>query len=441
MLLGCEAKQGGGNDNSTDSTTEVFWPWVDASPTLPKPTEPVVETVPTLPSTEPTVPEPTIYTASIGAVGDLLMHESIFSKAALQADGTYNFDSIFKYIDDYISSLDYAVANLETTLCGTENGYGYSGYPRFNCPDEIVDGAKKAGFDMLLTANNHSYDTGIMGYKRTIDVIRSKGLSSLGTYASPDEIKWVIQDVNGIKLGMLCYTYAYSVTADGRPSLNGNSPIAEAGLCNYFYFKNLDLFYEEVNGYLSEMEEAGADATIMFIHWGTEYKTSANNEQRKIAQKLCDIGIDLIVGAHPHVIQPIELIESSVDPNHKTVCIYSTGNAISNQRLGNISYVKTAHTEDGILFSVTFEKVDDGEAYVSDVDVLPTWVYKHRNNGKTEFNIIPLDWNRIDEWKEIFGLNDSTFQKAIASYERTMDIVEDGLTEVEEWIAEQYAVG
>ncbi len=387
------------------------------------------------------VPEPIILTASIGAMGDLLMHKPIFddqtyNAAVQQSDGTYNFASIFQYIAVHTSPLDYAVANLETTLCGEENGYPYNGYPNFNCPDEIVDGAKNAGFDMFLTANNHSYDTGIVGYKRTLDVVRSKGLDTLGSYTSPEETKWEVKEINGIKIGMLCYTWAYSVTEDGRPSLNGNAAISEAGLCNFFCSKNLSAFYKEVEEYLAQMEAAGAEASIMFIHWGTEYSTSANDEQKSMAQKLCDMGIDVIIGSHPHVIQPIELLESTVDSEHKTVCIYSTGNAVSNQRLGNISYVYTAHTEDGILFSVRFEKQDDNDARLTDIDVIPTWVYMHRNgNGKTEYNILPLEWSKKDKWKEEFGLNDTAFQEAQDSYNRTMEIVGDGLSSVKEYLS------
>jgi poly-gamma-glutamate synthesis protein (capsule biosynthesis protein) len=390
--------------------------------------------------------DPIAYTASVGAMGDLLMHKPVFDAyyhaAVYQTDGTYNFESVFKYIDDYVTTLDYAAVNLETTLCGTKNGYPYSGYPNFNCPDSIVTGIKDAGFDMLLTANNHSSDTGIFGYKRTLEVVREAGVATLGTHLTSDETKWAIQNINGIDIGMMCYTWALNETSDGRPSLNGNAYIPEVGLCNYFHSNNLDKFYKEVERYISEMKASGADATIMFIHWGEEYKTYANDDQKRIAQKLCDLGIDVIVGAHPHVIQPIDLIESTVDPEHKTVCIYSTGNAISNQRQGNISAIKTAHTEDGILFSVTFKKVDDGETYVTAIDVLPTWVNRFNNkNGRREYNIIPLDMEISTEWQEMFGLSDSAFKKAIASYERTMEIVGDGLLEVEEWIAERYAVG
>lgn len=452
MISSCSPRRDS-NNNAINSTTVATEPSTNPSePTLTSPTK-VTTTEATEPpeTTEasieaPTEPEPVVYTATVGAMGDLLMHKPIFdayySAMVYQPDGTYNFESIFQYIDDYVTPLDYAVVNLETTLCGKGNGYPYSGYPSFNCPDTLVTGVKDAGFDMLLTANNHSYDTGLFGYKRTLDVVRGEGLATLGTYNSADETKWVVQDVDGINIGMMCYTWASSVTSDGRPSLNGNAYISEVGLCNYFHSDNLDKFYKEVEEYVAAMEEAGAEATMMFIHWGVEYQTKANGEQEEIAQKLCDLGIDVIVGAHPHVIQQIDLIESTVDPNHKTVCIYSTGNAVSNQRQGNLSAISTAHTEDGILFSVTFEKIDNGDAYISDIDVLPTWVNMHMNdNDRREYNIIPLDMEISTEWKELFGLTDNTFKKAIASYERTMEIVGDGLKEVEEYLLQQNAVG
>lgn len=393
--------------------------------------------------TEATLPEPenVIATASIGTMGDLLMHKPIFddykyNAAVQQPDGSYDFTSVFQYLAEYTTSLDYAVANLETTLCGNENGYAYDGYPLFNCPDEIVDGAKNAGFDMLLTANNHSYDTRLVGYLRTLDVIRGKGLETLGTYASPEETKWTIAEINGIKIGMLCYTWASGVTEDGRPSLNGNQAIEEAGLCNYFYTKNLPAFYAEVEQYLAEMATAGAEATILFIHWGQEYILSPNADQQAIAQKMCDLGIDVIIGGHPHVIQPVELLESTTDPGHKTVCLYSTGNAVSNQRLGNLSSIKTAHTEDGILFIVTFEKYSDGTVYLAEASAIPTWVNMHNNgNGKTEYNILPLDPNHMDEWNTLFELSDASAKAANNSYTRTMDIIGAGLEAVESYLS------
>lgn len=408
-------------------------------PVITKPEETEAPTETTMPQ-----PEHVVATATIGSMGDLLMHMPIFSAegkyngAVQQPDGSYDFESVFRYLTEYTSALDYAVANLETTLCSTDNGYSYSGYPLFNCPDEIVDGAKDAGFDMLLTANNHSYDTSLVGYKRTLEVIRSKGLETLGTYASFDETKWTIVDINGIRVGMLCYTYATSATEDGRPSLNFNVAISEADICNYFTYDNLTAFYGEVENYLAEMKLAGAEATMLYIHWGNEYELTQNSQQETIAQKLCDLGIDVIVGGHPHVVQPIDLLESTVDPEHKTVCLYSMGNAVSNQRLGNLDSVKTAHTEDGVLFTVTFEKYSDGTVYLAGTDAIPTWVNMHANDsGRTEYNILPLDDARLEEWAELFEIGNTTFNAAQNSHARTMAIVGEGLEECQEWLAQE----
>ena len=404
------------------------------------------ETVTTEPPTETTMPEPehVVSTVSIGAMGDLLMHKPIFddltkyNAAVQQKDGSYDFSTVFQYLSEYTSALDFAVANLETTLAAEDNGYPYNGYPLFNCPDEVVDGVKDAGFDMLLTANNHSYDTRLVGFKRTLEVIRGKGLKTLGTYLSADETKWIVQEINGIKIGMMSYTYSTGEAEAGRPSLNNNQAISEAGLCNYFNTNNLDSFYTEVEGYLEEMKNAGAEATILFIHWGVEYILEENQTQNDMAQKLCDLGIDVIIGGHPHVVQPVELLTGTEDPEHKTVCLYSLGNAVSNQRLGFSDAIKTPHTEDGILFTVTFEKYSDGTVYLAQVNGLPTWVNKHRNdNGKDEYNILPLDDASREAWREKYGLNDKTVKACADSYERTMEIVGEGIEQANEYLNEQ----
>ena len=413
-----------------------YTPDTTAGESITLPTQETEE--PTEAPPETTLPEPehVVSTATIGSMGDILMHMPVVN-TGLQTDGSYDFESIFRYLTPVTSQLDYAAANLETTLCGTSNGFPYQGYPHFNCPDEIVDGAVDAGFDMLLTANNHSYDTTLVGYKRTLEVARGAGLDTLGTYTSADETKWFIKEINGINIGMLCYTYATGA-ANGRPQLNGNAAISESGLCNYFLYENLGSFYSEVETYLTEMEQAGAEATMMFIHWGVEYQLTANDQQKAIAQNLCDLGIDVIVGGHPHVVQPVELLTSKKDADHKTVCLYSMGNAVSNQRLGNISYIKTAHTEDGVLFTVTFEKYSDGTVYLAEANIIPTWVNMHNNaSGKREYNILPLDNSRAEEWKELFEIGDNTLTSAKKSYERTMKIVGEGLAQSQEYLAQQ----
>ena len=134
----------------------------------------------------------------------------------------------------------------------------------------------------------------------------------------------------------------------------------------------------------------------------------------------------------------MELLESTSDPEHKTVCLYSTGNAVSNQRLGNLSSINTAHTEDGILFSVTFEKYSDGTVYLAGVGAIPTWVNMHRNeDGKTEYNILPLDMERMEQWPQMFQLDERAFSAVKDSYERTMSIVGSGLERTQAYLAEE----
>ena len=402
-------------------------------------TEEATEPPTTEPETEPptTMPEPEheVSTATILSTGDVLMHMPVIGSGS-GPDG-YNFDSIFRFVTDEISAADLAVANLETTLAGTDNGYQYSGFPNFNCPDAIVDALKNAGFDMLLTANNHSYDTTLVGFKRTLEVVREAGLETLGTYLSADEQKWTIQDVNGIKIGLLCYTYATGVGSNGSPQLNGNAPISEPGLCNYFTYNNLPAFYSEVETYLQEMKDAGAEATMLYIHWGVEYQLSANQDQANIAQQLCDLGVDVIVGGHPHVVQPVDLIESTVDPNHKTAILYSMGNAVSNQRAGNISTINTPHTEDGVFFKVTFSKYSDGTVYLDRVEVVPTWVNLNTNNGSRQYNIVALNDSTRDQWKETYNMTENEFNAAQRSYDRTIALVNDGLVKVQEYLDQQ----
>lgn len=423
------------------ATGLVIWLCIDLVNTQPENTvpsgSPIVlptETMPKQTQTEPAPPETTqpepevthvVSTATVSSQGDLLMHKPVFD-TCLQSDGTYDFESIFRYMTEYAASYDYAAINLETTFGGDD--YPYQGNPTFNCPDSLVDSVVEAGYDMLLTANNHCSDTTASGIKRTLEQVRGKGLATLGTQLSDEEPKYSIVDVNGIKIGMLCYTYATSVTSDGRPALNGLSPVAEVGLVNYFMENNLNKFYAEVEEHLSSMKEEGAEVTMMYIHWGVEYQLKENATQRAIAQKLCDLGIDVIVGGHPHVVEPVALLESAVDPSHKSVCIYSMGNAVSNQRTGISSLFPAGYTEDGALFSVTFEKYSDGSVYVADADVLPTWVNMSSVNGKKEYNILPLDYDRLEEWQAMFNLTDALYTSAQKSYERTMGIVGEGLT-------------
>lgn len=388
------------------------------------------------PPTEPE-PEHVVSQATIAVTGDILMHLAV-TNSGLQSDGSYNYDSIFQYIAPYVSEADYAVANLETTLAGSDMGYKYSGYPAFNTPDEIVDALKKAGFSALLTANNHCYDTSEYGFLRTVRTVRSKGLTAMGTRGNVSDPVYTVADINGIKVGMVCYSY------EGQPDnptagvvyMNKNALSSTCGqLINSFLGTQLDPFYLEVRGILEQMKRDGAEATVMFIHWGIEYQTAPNAEQQQIAQQLCDMGFDVIVGGHPHVIQPVTLLTSRLDPDQKTVCLYSTGNAVSNQRIKEMD-LKTGHTEDGMLLQFTFSKYSDETVYLESADILPCWV-DLRTAPSTQYDIIPLDSTIRDQWQTAFGMTDEAYENAVKSYDRTEALVGAGIAQVQQYLTEQ----
>ena len=395
-------------------------------------TEMPTETTEPIVTTEPPQPETVIATATVASQGDLLMHKPVFDTCR-QGDGTYNYDSIFRYVKDTVSSYDYALANLETTFGGDD--FTYQGNPAFNCPDGLVDSVVAAGYDMLLTANNHCGDTMAAGVQRTLEKIREKGLTAIGTQLSDEEPKYAVVDINGIKVGMVCYSWAFSYNGSAV-SMNGLTPIKANGTINFFMNNNLPAFYEEVEGIMAAMKEAGAEVTMMQIHWGQEYQLTENTTQNKIAQQLCDIGFDVIVGGHPHVVQPMALLQSSVDPNHKTVCIYSMGNAVSNQRTGVSDQFPPGYTEDVALFTVTFEKYSDGKVYVSGTDVVPTWVNMHSNKGAREYNILPLTKDTEQQWQASYELTDQQVKSCQKSYDRTMGIVGEGLEACQTYLAQ-----
>lgn len=385
------------------------------------------------PTTPPTDPPVTVTgTATIGATGDMLMHMPCVNPA-LQSDGTYDFAAYFTNFSSYVQAVDYAVANLETTLAGTK--YAYSGYPQFNCPDGIVPSLRSAGFDMLLTANNHTYDTLTTGFFRTQEVIAQTGLDYIGTKAGEDDPNYLIKNINGISIGMVCYTYETNEDPD-KVDLNGGTDLKEneKNLINVFLKDDVAGFSKNLEEDVANMKDAGAEAIVLYIHWGEEYQTKENSQQRAMAQAACDLGVDVIVGGHPHVIQPIDLLTSSTDDSHKTVCLYSTGNALSNQRREHMN-LKTGHTEDGIFFTFSFVKYSDGTVRVENVEALPLWInlYTSATTGKAVYDILPLD-TKVADWKSAFDLTATSFASAEASYERTMKIIGTGMEKVQTYL-------
>lgn len=406
----------------------------DITPTQ---TDPVITTEPTTEptteaTTEPTTEPPIIKeaTATVGAVGDILMHDALIQGGYDKATNTYNYDYLFKWLGPAIGQVDFAVANLEVTL-GSNEKRNYGGYPLFNCPDSIVDALQNANFDLLLTANNHSYDTGAFGFARTQQVLKEKGIPHIGSRPTLEDKSYYIADINGIKVGMINYTYNTSIYADGSVALNGIKLSKEdSALINTFGYNKLDDFYAQLEQQLKDMQADGAEASVVYIHWGNEYQTKENNYQNQIAQALCDLGVDVIVGNHAHVPQPVELLTSQKDETQKTLCLYSTGNCVSNIYQTSKFPV---NTEDGMIFTFTFAKYSDGTVVVEGTRVIPTWVYRYSDANYVRKHLVMVMDDTVEDWKTAMELTDAQLKSCQNSYDRTMKIVGEGVDQANEY--------
>lgn len=370
----------------------------------------VVEEVKPLPAA-PAV----VKTATIGATGDILLHGPILDRQN-NWDGTYNFDFCFSNVADVYQIPDYMIANLEVTLGGLEYG-DYIGWPVFNSPDDIIPALKTAGVDMLLTANNHTNDTGYHGIMRTQQVIDEYGLDHIGTRETDDEPYLFVKSINGIRLGMLCYTYDTREHTEGEISLNvgylADEAIPKVHTFNYLY---LDEFYADVQQQLDYMDMLNVDASVIFLHWGTEYEDEPNADQQNIAQRLCDMGVDVVIGGHPHEIQKFDTLTSTNGDGHEMIILYSMGNELSNQRRDlMVPESPEGYSEDGLVFEVTFARFNNGNVKVNGVNIVPTWV----ELDDFGYQVIALDNTDPGSW----GATD-TFA-AVESYNRTLGRVGD----------------
>ncbi len=391
-------------------------------------TEPEAEPTAQLPS-EP--PAARIATATVGAVGDILMHDAVIASGYDRESGSYSFDYMFEHFGNLLSRMDYAVADLEGTLCAEDNGYSYSGrITCFNCPDSIVDALKNAGFDMLLTANNHSYDTRSIGLARTQQVISEKELDYTGTRTAAEDKNYLVADVNGIKIGMINYTFNTNVRKDGSVSLNG-IPVSvdDSKLVNSFNYYYLPEFYSQLEGDIAAMRSDGAESIVLYIHWGHEYQIVESRVQNEMAQAICNLGVDVIVGNHAHVPQPVELLTNENDESKKTLCLYSTGNSVSAMRRGGDHPVQV---EDGIVFTFTFTKYSDGTVLVERTEVIPTWVEYYAEEGLVKYKVLVMDGTE-DDWKADMNLTDNQLWYCQNSYERTMKIVGEGIEQANDY--------
>lgn len=338
------------------------------------------------------------YEASILAAGDVMAHSPQLQAQYDSSTKTYNFQNNFKYVKKYVEKADYSLANLETTLAGNEV-YPYSSYPMFNSPDELADALKDTGFDLLSTINNHSFDKSDLGVNRTLSTLKEKGFDTVGTRQNTDDNEYIIKDINNIKVGIT--SYSYGDVKDNNKYLNGIKISEECeDKMNVFDSLNVDKAFETITSTTNKMKDT--DMQVVILHWGVEYARNQTDCQKQLAQKLCDAGVDIIIGSHPHVVQPVTSIKST-DGKHETVVAYSLGNFLSNQSRDQFNQ----YTEDGLMINIDISKGStDKEAKVEKVTCIPTWLNKYYNSktAKYVYEIIPLadksDLNKIDNLSE-----------------------------------------
>lgn len=298
--------------------------------------------------------------AELVFVGDAMQHQSQLDAARCHG-GSYDYSDYFTSIEPYIKSADFAVANLEAPL----GGRPYSGYPMFCAPDAYAEALKKAGFDLLLTANNHMLDRRDRGLRRTVAILDSLGISHVGVYANPAERKKklpMIVNVKGFRIAMLNYTY-------------GTNGIGIQGDVVVDYMK-----YSDIERDVAAARNAGAELICVCLHWGEEYHLLPTIWQKQLADKLTDLGVDMIIGSHPHVIEPMEI---RTNKNGKPVfLVYSLGNFISGMR--------TTDTRGGAMARVSLERDSVGRAKVTGASYRMVFVVP-QGHGKKNFHLIPAE--------------------------------------------------
>ncbi len=248
----------------------------------------------------------------IVAVGDNLVHKEIDDSVLLE-DGSYYFDDTFDdAVKSEIANADLAILNQEVPCAGNE--YGISGYPTFNAPTEVLDTAARLGFDVLTLATNHALDKGQAGLENTLNYLHTNypDILTTGTSSTYEEYTTIpVIEVKGVTIAVLNYTYG----TNGYPLYND-------------YCVNLLSDTEKIQSDIERAKEC-ADFVIVCPHWGDEYVLTPNTEQRTLAQFFADCGADLIIGTHPHVVEPVEWVTSA--DGRQVLVYYSLGNFVSAQ--------------------------------------------------------------------------------------------------------------
>jgi poly-gamma-glutamate capsule biosynthesis protein CapA/YwtB (metallophosphatase superfamily) len=336
-----------------------------------------------------------VVTAKLCFVGDLMCHSTQFNYARVDKD-SFDFTGVFREVKKYLSEPDLTIGNLETVIAGSKTGY--SGYPYFNAPDDFVFALKDAGFDLLITANNHALDQGWSGVKRTIEVINQNKIHRTGTFISQEDKDSIrIFQINSIKIAIL----PYSENTNGIPMPKGKDFI-------------INLIDEEaIKQDILKARSKNVDVVLVHLHYGTEYSREPTDYQKEIVQKIIEMGADIIIGGHPHVIEPTKFFKTNHTNLDSGFVAYSMGNFISNQRW--------RYSDAGVILNIKISKnIFTESVSISQVSYLPTWVFKGETEKGREYIILP----------ENINVSDSTFDYLSATDLKLMNEAFDDTKEI-----------
>ncbi len=342
------------------------------------------------PKPQEEIPEiPRKVSVTIKAVGDNLMHSPIFNSCRTE-DG-YNFDGLYTHIAPYIADADIAAINQETIF--VDAAEAFSGYPSFGTPSQVGESIEKAGFNLITHATNHTYDRGYDAVMHTAAFWKQYDhITVLGINETAEEQQEIeIWEKDGLKIAMLNFTYG----------LNGYRLPSDKQ-----YLVNL-LECSEEDASLLQKAEAQADITVVFLHFGTEYTHTPTAEQKKDVEFLTQNGADVIIGGHPHVIQPVT--EHTSENGNKAVVFYSLGNFVSNQ--SGVEKIL------GGMANVTISK-ENGKTFIEHYEMLPT--VTHAESGKyTAYMLSDYTDELAKKHRRCSGL---TVEKLQNLYDRVMAI-------------------
>ncbi len=344
-------------------------------------------------------------TFTLTSLGDTLCHNTQYWDAYNSKTDEYDFSYVYEDIKNYTLSSDITIGSLETTFAGKEKGY--SNYPTFNTPDSLATALKDIGVDVVSLAGNHALDYGYIGLCRTIDVFDNIGLSHLGTYkTAEDQEKILIKDVKGVKIAFINYTYG----TNGIPLPSGKD------FCVNLIDK--DFIKKQIN----QAKEQNVDMIVACMHWGTEYRTTANSEQKDLANFLFENGVDVILGNHPHVLEPMEKKTITLqDGTTKDVfVVYALGNFTADQR--------DEITRDSAILNLTITKNSNGKISIDKVNYVPIYMYKNTNVSTHKFKILDIE-KTIKDYEEgkTTSINSTVYNNLKKQLEKIKSILGDEL--------------